>query len=138
MRAVIIACAVFLVILALNAARADWAYDEIREGLKKGLSYDGLRQLENKYKRKIIDGEGYVLLIQPSELVNGRDVHIVDKYGKDETRFLGDVCVVIAEGNPSTRLVKELQKGDKVRFSGSVDYFFAKTIFLRGSTKIER
>ena len=118
-------------------ASADWSYDEMRSTIEKGVSYDQMKELEGKFKRKIIEGEGYILLVKPSEEINGWDVHILNKYEDGVSKFLGDVCVVIPEGSPYSERAKKLTAGEKVSFGGSVDRIFGKTIVLKGSAKIE-
>jgi len=128
----------FTLFAAIRPALADWSYDEMRGVIEKGVSYDEMRELEGKFKRKIIEGEGYVLLVKPSEEINGWDVHILDKYVEGEaTKSLGDVCVVIPEGSTYSEKAKKLTAGEKVRFGGSVDHIFGKTIVIKGSAKVE-
>ena len=133
-----IIAAMLLVTLSTICAYADWAFDDLRNAIEDGLTYEDLKALQNKYQRRIISGEGYIFMTRKAISINGCEVHILEKYDKSKLANLaqGDVCVIIPEGSPFSKTVEKLESGQKVSFSGKMDRIFGRTIYIRGSAKI--
>jgi len=128
----------FLFLYFAPKCGADPSYDDIRGTINRGASYDEIQAIENKYNRVVISGEGYVLLVKEAETVKGYDVHAVDDGDpkKMAEKILGDVSIIIPGGSPFAKVAKDLKKGQKIKYSGSVSSIFGKTLVLKGSTEI--
>ncbi|MFH1752846.1 MAG: hypothetical protein ABH875_01565 [Candidatus Omnitrophota bacterium] len=131
---------VVMILFALSQAqlRADWAFNEMRDTLEGGGSYDKVRAIQNKFLRRIISGDGYVFLIRKADSINAYEVHLVEEYDESKlaSRVQGDVCVVIPDGSTNSQVVEKLVNGQRVSFSGKVDRIFGKTIYLQGSAEV--
>ncbi len=117
---------------------AGWTFNEIRSAVRRKATGHELAELERKHMGRIIEGEGYMLVIHDAANINGSEVHLVeDRSDLDNLNIVrGDVAVEIPAGSPFAKTVKKLKRGDKVSFTGRLSDIFGKTIIIRGSARI--
>ena len=128
--------ATFLSLPILTNVYADEIFDEILSAIKGDATDAQLVALEEKYEGKIISGEGYVHDVRVAVFTKGVYVYVSTTYEGYATDY--DVYITVPEESPYLNIARNLNKGQKISFSGRlVNIFgFDRTISIKGDVKI--
>jgi len=125
---------VFLSLMVSTNVYADSVFDKLLSAMKGNATDAQLVALEKRYKGWVIDGEGYVDDVRSATFTTGVTIHLSEKHS--EWTIFSDVMIIVPQDSPYLSRARNLNKGQKISFSGKFDDIFSRQIYIKGNVEI--